>query len=178
MKRFLFFKCFGRKITNFTNSILFVMTIKILFGVCCGAVIVSCIKKESATEETNRDSISKPDVTIIEECYQFTNNNDTVSLSISREEHNAKGQLIYNFFDKDDSKGTFKGVIKGDTLIAVYTFQAEGRGSEREVVFLKSGASYLPGYGDMEEQNNKQVFKNPNALKFDDIVVLKQSACK
>jgi len=153
---------------------------KILIAGFCAALIVSCNKKaETEVKETIAPDVVLPSVVSVEkECYQFVKNKDSVTMSITRNGNDVSGQLRFNWFEKDDSDGIFKGKFKGDTLVADYTFQAEGTSSVREMVFLKSGDTFNPGYGDMEESGNKQVFKNPKAIKFDKEVVLAKTSCK
>jgi len=146
----------------------------------CAVLFANCNKKaETEAKETIAPEVEAPAVVAVEkECYQFTKNKDTVTLSLTRTDNDATGDLTYNWFEKDDSKGVFKGKFKGDTLVADYTFNAEGMSSVREVVFLKKGDSFLPGYGDMEDKNNKSVFKNPTKLQYDANVVLAKTNCK
>jgi hypothetical protein len=56
--------------------------------------------------------------------------------------------------------------MHGDTLLADYTFQSEGTESVRQVAFLQQGDGFVEGYGDMEDQNGKMVFKNTGSLDF------------
>ena len=156
------------------------MTNKILALGLCAISLASCNKKaETEAKETIAPKVEAPAVVAVEkECYQFTKNKDTVTLSFTRTNNDATGDLIYNWFEKDDSNGIFKGTFKGDTLVADYTFNAEGMSSVREVIFLKKGDVFLPGYGDMEEKNNKSVFRNPKKLQYDANVVLAKTDCK
>ncbi len=74
------------------------------------------------------------------------------------------GELVYDYFEKDKNTGTIKGEMKGDTLFAEYIFMSEGINSVREVAFLQKGDDLIEGYGDVEEQTAKIVFKNKAAL--------------
>ena len=56
--------------------------------------------------------------------------------------------------------------MNGDTLLADYTFQSEGTESVRQVAFLKKGDGFVEGYGDVEDQGGKMVFKNTAMLDF------------
>ncbi len=85
------------------------------------------------------------------------------------------GELVYDYFEKDKNTGTIKGEMKGDTLFAEYMFMSEGINSVREVAFLKKGDSWIEGYGDVEEQTGKIVFKNKAALKFEINITLKKN---
>ncbi|MEJ7666578.1 MAG: hypothetical protein WKG07_47195 [Hymenobacter sp.] len=77
------------------------------------------------------------------------------------------GQLVYRYFEKDQTGGILRGTLHGDTLRADYTFQSEGRESVREVAFLRRGTGWVEGYGDMAAQAGKLVFKQPAALCFE-----------
>jgi hypothetical protein len=57
--------------------------------------------------------------------------------------------------------------MKGDTLVADYTFMSEGVSSVREVVFLQKDGTLIEGYGDVVDANNKVSFKDKKKLKFD-----------
>jgi len=102
----------------------------------------------------------------ISTCYESVNGKDTVLLSLFSESEVITGSLIYNYYEKDKNKGTLHGNMHGDTLIANYIFMSEGKTSERQVAFLKQGNNFIEGYGDVEEQNGKMIFKNTSSLSF------------
>ena len=144
-------------------------------------VMVSC-KKEETKEEvvmpTVQDEmpVEEPAVT---ECFSAIIKKDTISLSLTVKDSSLeKGELHYNFFEKDKNHGTLTGIFKGDTLFADYTFMSEGQSSVREVVFLKKGNIFIEGYGDVEEKDNKTVFKDKKKLFFDSKIVLSKTDCK
>ena len=88
------------------------------------------------------------------------------------------GTLSYNLFEKDKNNGTITGIVKGDTIIADYTFQSEGTTSTREVVWLKKNDDLVEGFGDTEELKGKMKFKNTSNLRFDQSMVFKPIVCK
>jgi hypothetical protein len=67
--------------------------------------------------------------------------------------------------------------MKGDTLLADYFFLSEGTRSIRQVAFLKRGNSLLEGYGNIEEQNGKTVFKKDKGLSFGNGIILEKGTC-
>ena len=77
------------------------------------------------------------------DCYTFTAKKDTAILHINVAENMVSGDLEYRFFEKDHNKGTIKGKIVGDTLIANYTFLSEGTTSVREVVMIKKDNNFV-----------------------------------
>ncbi|MFY0483550.1 hypothetical protein ACI6PS_13210 [Flavobacterium sp. PLA-1-15] len=144
-------------------------------------IMVSC-KKEEAKEEvvipTVQDEMPVEEVAV-KECYSAIIKNDTISLSITVKDSSLEqGELHYHFFEKDKNHGTLAGTFKGDTLFADYTFMSEGKESVREVVFLKKGNIFIEGYGDVEEKDNKTVFKDKKKLFFDSKIVLSKTDCK
>jgi hypothetical protein len=102
----------------------------------------------------------------ISSCYESINSKDTVFLSIFDKSKIITGSLNYNYYEKDKNSGTLRGNMYGDTLLAEYIFKTEGIISIRQVAFLKQGDSFIEGYGDVEEQYGKIVFKNRSALGF------------
>jgi hypothetical protein len=152
----------------------------ILLGVVFMTVFVSC-KKEMETEESPATSekivVEKPES---QECYRAILKKDTISLTLNKKNGQlSSGNLIYNFYEKDKSEGTLAGELRGDTLIADYTFMSEGVSSVRQVAFLKKGDSYVEGFGDVVDDNKGKVtFKDKKQLKFDGNVVLSKVDCK
>jgi len=111
-------------------------------------------------------------------CYSLTKNRDTISLSMVRVGNAVTGTLDIAFYQKDKNTGTIAGLIKGDTIIADYTFMSEGGTSVREIAFVKKGDQLADCYGPSQEKNGKTVFTNPGNLKADDYTVLSPIQCK
>jgi uncharacterized protein YcfL len=110
-------------------------------------------------------------------CYQYIKNKDTATLTMMSSGLITTGELSYRLYEKDSNTGVFKGELHGDTLIADYTFNAEGKESVRQVAFLKKGDQLLEGYGDVEEKGGKMIFKNTAALKFGGYITFNKVDC-
>jgi hypothetical protein len=78
---------------------------------------------------------------------------------------------------RTDTDTVRRGTMHGDTLLADYTFQSEGRQSVREVAFLRRDIGFVEGYGPVTEQQGKTVFKLPRTLHFDAKYMLLPVAC-
>lgn len=142
--------------------------------------VLSCKKetKEEVFMPTVEEEMAVEEAAVTE-CYLAIIKKDTVTLSLTIKDSSLdKGELNYNFFEKDKNQGTLSGTFKGDTLFADYTFLSEGKTSVREVVFLKKGNIFIEGYGDVEEIENKTVFTDKKKLFFDSKVVLSKTDCK
>lgn len=99
-----------------------------------------------------------------------------MQLRINGEE--ITGFLDYHIYEKDANKGTLSGEMKGDTLIADYTFDSEGLRSVRELVLLKKDGKFYEGYGPVKEEKGKVIFEHRGSLKFDHNVVFSPIPCK
>lgn len=146
-------------------------------------VLVSC-KKETTTTEPVQITPSPPkEAEIVEpagdQCYTWSSNGSIVEMSFNVNSHQeVNGKLKYNIVGKDKNEGTLIGNMKGDTLIADYTFSSEGVSSVREVAFLQKDGAFIEGYGDVVEANDKVTFKDKSKLKFDAKNTLTKVDCK
>ena len=149
----------------------------LLFTVVAG-FLMSCQTK--TTEQTIDSLAASPDSAAAskQSCYAYINDKDTVSLSFITAGNAIAGNLNYNLFEKDSNAGTIAGLIKGDTVIADYTFRSEGTTSYRQVVFLKKGDQLLEGYGPSEQADGKTKFTSLAKLKFGGSIVLSAIDCK
>ena len=114
----------------------------------------------------------------VRNCYQYAGNRDIIVLNLISKGDSVKGSLSYSLYQKDNSIGTIQGKMKGDLLIADYTFQSEGITSVRQVAFKQRGASFIEGYGEVSNEGNRTVFKDINSLNFGHSGVLMKVFCK
>ncbi|MCD0468988.1 hypothetical protein [Flavobacterium sp. JAS] len=143
-------------------------------------VLVSCKKTEPvpeiAPDPPKEAENAEPSG---DQCFAFANDSSTIELSFNVNSHQeVNGKLSYKLYGKDKNEGTLIGNIKGDTLIADYTFMSEGISSVREVAFLQKDGTYIEGYGDITEANGKVTFKDKKKLKFEPKMILTKVDCK
>lgn len=113
------------------------------------------------------------------DCYIYIKNRDTATLKLDITGEELTGELDYKLFEKDSNTGKIAGEMKGDTIIAEYTFDSEGMRSVREVVFVKKDdGNIYEGTGDVIEKDGKMVFKDRSALKFSPTMVFTKTNCK
>ncbi|GGF10769.1 hypothetical protein GCM10011518_19950 [Flavobacterium limi] len=134
-------------------------------------VLASC-KKETTLPPPQITPSAPKEAEIVEpagdQCYTWNAQGSVVKMSFNVNSHQeVNGKLSYNLVGKDKNEGTLIGNMKGDTLIADYTFASEGTTSVREVVFLQKDGTFIEGYGETVQANDKVVFKNKKTLKFD-----------
>ena len=148
---------------------------------------VAALLMASCQGGTTKKTQAKIDSTIITNataspdsirCYQYIKNRDTATLSLKTKDNTISGTLGYNLYEKDKNAGTIAGIVKGDTIIANYTFQSEGKTSIREVAFLKKGDQLVEGFGDVQEVKGGTKFKDLSKLKFDGSMTFGKIDCK
>lgn len=111
-------------------------------------------------------------------CYVHYENRDSIYLDLHTKGEQVNGTLNISLYEKDRNTGTVSGIVKGDTILLDYTFQSEGMQSVRQVAYLQKDGKLIEGFADVQEQDGKTSFKSLSDLKFDDSMVLEQSACK
>jgi len=144
-----------------------------LFASCQGG---TAKKTQAKIDSTIVSNAATPQNAVA--CYQYIKNRDTATLTIKTEGSQVSGSLGYNLYEKDKNSGTFSGLVKGDTIIADYTFHSEGKVSVREIALLKQGDQFLEGFGDVQEINGNVKFKDISKLKFDNSIVFSKIDCK
>lgn len=127
------------------------------------------------TKEETKETTTKKNEPI--GCYEYAKDSTKLRLSIVITDNVVTGDLMVDYYQKDKNNGTIQGQMKGDTLFADYRFLSEGTNSVREVAFLRKGNEWVEGFGEVEEQNGKFVFKNKAALTFNNNMVLQKVSC-
>lgn len=153
---------------------------RLIFLAIAGLAVVAC-NNESTTNQDNTAVPEKTEHASIPSatCYIGVSGKDSVILSVRKDDEGlVSGELSYLFYEKDKSRGTFDGRMKGDTLFADYTFSSEGMESKREIAFLQQGNTMTEGYGDATEIQGVMTFKDPKKLEFGKGFVLNQAECK
>lgn len=149
------------------------MTLKILILTGVLSFIVSC---NGQRQKSKRDMSSTNKASSLH-CYRYINKLDTVILKTNDVNGVVTGTLVYNFYQENKYSGTIEGIMKGEVLIADFTFFFTGVKSVRQVAFKKKGKNFIEGYGATEVKDGKTSFKNIDSVKFDHSIVLLQSEC-
>lgn len=110
-------------------------------------------------------------------CYLGVIKKDTILLAITAVEgQTINGTLLFDFYEKDRSKGIINGRYVNGTLLADYTFQSEGLTSTRQVIFRKTSSGFVEGYGNTKMVGEKEVFADTSAIKYDRSFALTKNA--
>jgi len=126
--------------------------------------------------KTSLTSSMTPSEEPLKGCYIAVIKRDTIQLAITEVKGNQiSGSLVYNFWEKDRSKGTFTGEYNNSVLLANYVFNAEGTTSERPVIFKKVSEGFVEGFGETKTEENREVFADPDAIEFGQSYTLKHT---
>ncbi len=149
------------------------LTPVIILGIALLINLASC-KKETALEPVKQTPTVET-VTAQKDCYVFEKNGSKINLQLEQNGTEANGILTYSLAEKDSNKGTLKGKIENNILIANYTFQSEGTESTRQVAFQFKDNQWIEGYGDMNEEGTH--FKDVSQIKFTSSMPLSKTDC-
>lgn len=142
------------------------------------AIFAACQSDSKNSSKADSNIKSAGSSATSTQCFASINNRDSAYLTLKKDQNRVSGSLSYNIYEKDKNSGVIAGIIKGDTIIADYTFQSEGTNSVRQVVWLKQNDQLIEGFGDVTEVNGKVQFKDISQLTFDSSSSFKPSNCK
>ena len=135
----------------------------------------------------NIDSVkvSNEDKTVIREaarlqvegCYLYVNKRDTLMAQLTQSGDSVKGNLLFDNFEMDGSRGTLRGKLDGQIIRLWYDFESEGSNSVMQVIFKKTGDSLIRGNGEMENQGDTVYFLQNKELSFADGTILLKTDC-
>jgi hypothetical protein len=148
------------------------MTLKYLILLWPIGLLISCNNQPQESKVSIPSSKTSP-----LNCYKYINSNDTIILKTIYINGFVTGTLVYNLYQKDKNMGTIQGQMKGELLIADYSFISEGVQSVRQVAFKKHGKTFIEGYGETEYKKGKTTFKNIDSLDFNHSIVLSGIDC-
>ena len=141
---------------------------KILYFLILIRFLISCKSPNKQTDKTSLQKVKSITPSPIS-CYRYASATDTIILKLIHVGNSITGTLVYILKEKDRNNGTIQGNMKGNILLADYTFMSEGVQSIRQVVFKKQGNFFIEGYGD---------FKNIDSLNFNTFMKLAEVTCK
>ena len=145
----------------------------ILFMINCN----NADQSSNATGDSTTEAIIVVPI-IKEQCYENKNGADTVQLKLIDSSGTVTGNLDYRIEGKDANRGTIKGNMYGDTLIADYKFRSEGKTSMRQIAFLKKDSFLIEGFGPVMKVSKQMKFKSRDSLTFNEVNRLLSVPCK
>lgn len=140
--------------------------------------LFACQQRTKITGEKDKSDTTATIPVGEQSCYAYVKGKDTAHLTLITTGIVSTGELNYKWFEKDRNEGSIEGEMRGDTLVANYNFNSEGKTSVRQVVFLKKGNQFLEGFGEVEEKDGKMQFKDLKRVDFSNPIAFEKVACK
>lgn len=141
----------------------------IVLVILIGLALYYEMKEPESVLEDNSVVVTTPD---IKGCYVATLAKDVYTLKVEDQDGEAvSGRLVFKNFEKDSSAGNFEGTYRNGLLFGNYTFQSEGSTSVLNMIFKRTGADFIRGYGDMNAAGD--TFADINKITFDSDSVFK-----
>lgn len=97
---------------------------------------------------------------LTEGCYFLSLQRDTLLVQITGTGDTIQGNLLFDNFEKDGSRGTITGTLSRDTLKTWYNFESEGMKSVMQVYFLVKETALIRGVGSMDVKEDTAYFSN------------------
>jgi len=150
---------------------------RILFIFIGLASIISCnnnkenrtVEDSTVTRLPTTPPVKTPDSIVnVNGCYMKKLDRDIYVLQLEQTGTAVTGKLQFDNYQKDDSKGTVKGIVDGNIVKLWYDFTAEGMHSILEIYFKKQGDGLIHGIGDTEVKGDSAFYKNPAAINFEE----------
>ncbi|OYU53912.1 MAG: hypothetical protein CFE25_17650 [Chitinophagaceae bacterium BSSC1] len=117
------------------------------------------------TNKTTIDSIQSL-ATYLTGCYEYNVGQDTIRLTLKVNGTNVSGELFYDMYEKDKSRGTLDGLLKDSIIETNYAFNSEGMDSDAEVIFKFKNDSLYMGEGPQGVKDGKGVFLDKSKIQF------------
>ena len=143
-------------------------------------IIAGCNRNQKLADQNNQDSIAIADSAQSEppKCYQAVNNADSAFLKIGEVNGEIKGELSFNFAQKEDTNGTVVGAFKGDTLFVDYNYTLKGVTYKNPQAFLLKGDQLMQGKGELSIYLGRTTFNKDTPIDFTEGFVFNLAECK
>ena len=148
---------------------------KTFITLCVSALLLSCDKKPANGSETvtYQDSVTvipetndPVEPSTVQNCYIGTDGKDSVFVSLEDNLGTIIGKMRFKNSENNSSSGTVVGSKNGDTLKLIYTYEAEGSTSDREIFFLKQDGKLAEAIGEYKTEGNKTVYLKTSGLQY------------
>ena len=151
-----------------------------LFFMMMVFLLVSCNDESTNRVRTDTIALNPPDSAMIDQpitnCYIQVLQRDTFMARLQQDGKNISGQLVFDNYQKDGSRGTVTGTIENGVARLKYFFASEGTNSVMDVYFKVFQDSIVRGIGDMSTSGDTAYFINPEKITYTGSV-LKKTDC-
>jgi hypothetical protein len=122
-------------------------------------VVIAPEPKTSDSVEISKD---------VSGCYRKILGRDTMFVQLQQTGTSITGNMFFDNFEKDASRGTVKGIAEGSIIKLWYDFQSEGMNSVMEMWFLHKENSIIRGVGSFGVKGDTSYYTNPADIKYEE----------
>ena len=135
---------------------------------CLASLLFIASLISSCTQEQSELRSGKVDSTTAKVFYVAVDKSDTVLLTIINKTNSIEGNLTFNYSNGITYKGTLKGLMHGDTLLADYNFTTgDGKWRRNPVALLKRNGGLILGVGIMETAWGRNYFAKAQPIDYE-----------
>lgn len=133
---------------------------------------------DTVTHQPGPPVIENPQIPEVSGCYIKKLGRDEYGLQLDQKGNNLTGKLAFDNYQKDDSRGTVKGMVEDKIIKLWYDFNSEGTHSVMEIYFLIEAGGLLRGTGPTEVKGDTSYFKDPASIKYDKDQFFEKMPCE
>lgn len=102
-------------------------------------------------------------------CFEQRMDDSSVfTVSVTEKEGRVKGDLSYQFHEKDSASGTYEGVKEGDHYRIVWDYTIEGSNQKEEIIFKIEGDKWRRMNGELVEKDGILVLKDTATASYNE----------
>lgn len=172
------------KKSNQENANILSVCNRIIVSIFVSIVVFGCKKKDETQKDANLEvpvmEASTTESLISDSelemgCYMYKRADNMINFEITKNQNPIEGNLTYALAQKDKNVGTFKGNIKDNKLVGIYTFSSEGVESKRQVAFLLKDKRLVQGDGELNADGN--MFLDVSTVSYSSEMPLNKTDC-
>lgn len=135
---------------------------------CLASLLFIASLTSACNQEQPKIQSGKVAPIIAKVCYIAVDESDTVLLTITDKRKSIEGNLTFNYTNGITYKGTLKGLMHGDTLLADYNFTTgDGKWRRNPLALLKRNGGLILGVGIMETAWGRNYFAKAQPIDYD-----------
>jgi len=135
---------------------------------CLASLLFTTSLIYACNQEQSQLPSGKVDSTMTKVCYVAVDKSDTVLLTIINKTNSIEGNLTFHYTKGITYKGTLKGLMHGDTLLADYNFTTgDGKWRRNPVALLKRNGGLILGVGIIETAWGRNYFSKTQPIDYD-----------
>jgi hypothetical protein len=146
-----------------------ILSIYLIIALMKNPILICIALVSTILYSCRQDNGINPEKPIDTNCYMAVDGRDTSKMEIkSFSKGRVSGDMVVNYYKKDNNHGKFEGAFKGDTLFVIYSFKIGKKptGYKNPLAFLKKDNKLVMGIGKMEGVLGRIYFRKDVPIDF------------